>query len=1498
MNSNLQAFNIDILSGNPVWDELLTLLSSTNDDLILKYVEELARIRQISPTTDKEVLEASVRMMGVNLARDLLVLNFDRYAQVFDSLPDYHIVAGTKDWPKYVAFLLGYQFNSRMLYTADYQTFVQEPLGSLITDGGNWYLSTHADVEVDSELIESGMDLRIMPKDKSTVLSLLETVEGMSEADATYWYDNHVGVEPNNIDPVQRVIRIAVFTRRVEELFYQWAPIEEVLHGIWVTIDAVVQIKIGAVLVVEPMRYIEGGVARELVSSKFVFPKSIVGGDTISFGFHKVWSDGYEETNAAQCVSDFFTPTSTAGVYVAKDVDFIQTTLVTLSSDSVTEHDTVTIYPMGVQIDPKEIFILTPKATLYGNQKYTFQAKGLYDGRYAEIPFSSGVLTFTSSLGTFDGDMLTLPSLDMNTPVEITCTYNGGLTRTTSRIFDVSPDNLDVVPVELLLTGPDTMQQGQEFTLTARVRMSDHSMVDVFPVLKPSTGRMSINGLVCVGSKAIGPYRATISAQYQDSGRLLSAAYSVLLFPKALKVGRMRVDLPQVFEKDVVRPVLQVLWVDADATEDQIALEDKSIVYGWLSTDASWSSVAGDGRYFIPNVNASTGEFTAPVVDQNKVFALTASFIVNDKALSYTFPITVYDRVPKVTTLDFVMPISIQSGSRVQIRTDAIWNYGKRTTAAATYTVKYVPSASARKEAKARIEADIAERIANGQDYSDLDPNNPDYTSWVQLEIVDTGDKAKDSVLNIEYDVKGLYFAGDLHGSVDLTATYEVFGASVTQTQRLSLVPIRSLVNDIVIEAQDYCTEQSRTFVQAKATFTDGTSEYVAADWSASWDGSDEDVYSLVSFVPGEYTGLEIVKLISGTTPSTMLEFESLAVSRWAMFSSIGSINDLNSNTYVGAIVATRKLTNNSQVVTLDARYYRVEATRDIVVVRGQGGLIDRVIASKIIGPSEFSAADEYASYGLLNTYEIPAALSGTGEVIRYDLEVSSEWTIVKTELALGDGVWREVSYQYASISADGYVTPILNDTVRLTIRTTFDDNYLTSFTRDIVVVMFKANLYLSEMFVMGQNVVYDDVTKNDTALYSGGQWYVQYKCRVILADQSVVEPDDVEWDLQSPSYAEGVVLDARTGRLFVGHQIADAKITLRAKYSATVPSDGSTETVTAFLDVTIKSATAIESAYIEVPKQNIVTGEPVQLVMHYTRRTGYTATSMSPDATVKFSWYLEDNAASATISSTGALTFAASSEAQTVIAACVLTEGNTVITESILVTCPGVGFPLEISISGYANVRDDSSMNFVVTCDRQQRPSTDVSAMCLYTLVDSNNNETFVRGITVDPSTGVLTAERIIEDTDIRIRALYVEGTFRLTAYHDMRVFSSYPRYGAADFGVNTVAEVEADLSDRLNSSVGGTVVLDVRDSKFGYYCCRASDGRPVFTPLPDSTGTSNSSWSGWDGAKWPVTGTSSETGPIELTKTYDNVTDTWLLYRTNSRGFGFAVLGVRYQS
>jgi hypothetical protein len=95
---------------------------------------------------------------------------------------------------------------------------------------------------------------------------------------------------------------------------------------------------------------------------------------------------------------------------------------------------------------------------------------------------------------------------------------------------------------------------------------------------------------------------------------------------------------------------------------------------------------------------------------------------------------------------------------------------------------------------------------------------------------------------------------------------------------------------------------------------------------------------------------------------------------------------ELESTSYEGAVLAVRRLDVAQLVVDIQARYYRVGTKRDIVLIEEQPRVIDSVVLAKVIGPLEFSASLEYVGYALVNTYEIPATLSSTGEAIRYDM--------------------------------------------------------------------------------------------------------------------------------------------------------------------------------------------------------------------------------------------------------------------------------------------------------------------------------------------------------------------------------------------------------------------------------------------------------------------------------------------------------------------------------
>lgn len=294
MKSNTLAFNIDFLEANEAWAELFEILDAHNDEQNLKTIEQLLNIRRINGDTNDELAEASIRQLGINITRDLMQYRLPSLKRVIDCLPDWQQVSGTTQWPKFVGMLLGGQFDSSRLYTADYQTFVPTPLGTLIQDGGTWYKSNKVNLEVDAHLIDGGLDLTITKDAEKDVVNALQEV-GMTQQEAEDWFNNHIGFEPVNNDVEQYTARSAMFYRRIADLFYQWAPIEEVLEGVYAAINLGAKLYLGAHVVVEPVKRFNVG--RPLQKSiSFIQPEFIRGGEWTTFGAIVKYSDGTEQT--------------------------------------------------------------------------------------------------------------------------------------------------------------------------------------------------------------------------------------------------------------------------------------------------------------------------------------------------------------------------------------------------------------------------------------------------------------------------------------------------------------------------------------------------------------------------------------------------------------------------------------------------------------------------------------------------------------------------------------------------------------------------------------------------------------------------------------------------------------------------------------------------------------------------------------------------------------------------------------------------------------------------------------------------------------------------------------------------------------------------------------------------------------------------------------------------------------------------------------------------
>lgn len=66
-------------------------------------------------------------------------------------------VSSTDRWINFVSFLFGAEVALHPLFTRDYKTFFRKPYGSLVKDGGEWYQSTHVDIDIDVRALQANL---------------------------------------------------------------------------------------------------------------------------------------------------------------------------------------------------------------------------------------------------------------------------------------------------------------------------------------------------------------------------------------------------------------------------------------------------------------------------------------------------------------------------------------------------------------------------------------------------------------------------------------------------------------------------------------------------------------------------------------------------------------------------------------------------------------------------------------------------------------------------------------------------------------------------------------------------------------------------------------------------------------------------------------------------------------------------------------------------------------------------------------------------------------------------------------------------------------------------------------------------------------------------------------------------------------------------------------------------------------------------------------------
>jgi len=134
-------------------------------------IAELEAIRYLDNTTDSVTIQQTVRLLGFDASQDVLNMSYDNLTRLVSQLPLYPDYNSTILFQNFIDMLLNAITKVEYLYTKDYVNFYPYAKGTLITEGGLWWKTTHISLYVEMLDPES---LDVMSGGKSIYRRILD----------------------------------------------------------------------------------------------------------------------------------------------------------------------------------------------------------------------------------------------------------------------------------------------------------------------------------------------------------------------------------------------------------------------------------------------------------------------------------------------------------------------------------------------------------------------------------------------------------------------------------------------------------------------------------------------------------------------------------------------------------------------------------------------------------------------------------------------------------------------------------------------------------------------------------------------------------------------------------------------------------------------------------------------------------------------------------------------------------------------------------------------------------------------------------------------------------------------------------------------------------------------------------------------------------------------------------------------------------------------------
>jgi acyl-ACP thioesterase len=1544
---NLTNLLIEMLRADPLISSAHDVIDEYFKQNVTQYIDQFEQLRAINENTPNQIVDDSIRLIGMNIPNWVMEANGNNIRQCFYHLTQFYQVSGVNAYPKFIEFLLGRGFKVSNLYTSDYVSFYTEPKGKLVHEGGTWFSTSHVDLEVYANNILNAYPLTLNDQDVVWIKKSLDYEKQPQWKKDDIDNDINLMIKNGTVYGINdAVYAYTVLDKRIIDLFYQFAPIEEVVRGIYMTIASAANLIISMSVVEEGIDFVDLSSANPLTVI-LELNSMLSAGKEYKYYARVIWDNESETIEPIKITwaDHGYTLIDKDTIIFAEVENLIRKNVVlqyTCVGRSLSS--TITVYQGGVELVPAEVLI-SGSNILRENSVTQFKVLGNFRGpqgdtKIREIFDVENVKFYSESEHvSVNGFQVKVNRIFEDKNIKLFAEYTTSENVIIATEYDVVlKQNLKpVLPINIIqrffklvidvngeVLGESEefgdLVQGTTYRFLTQVLYSNNQVVDVrcdnllsSPVITIDSSDKFL--VTATGSN----YSNVFTSKYVENDEtLIVETKKLCMFPQ-IELLNLEIQGPSFIKEGEV----QNYTVIAEWSSGQYSSVP-------AATLTSKESLLGNQLLYALDIN-NFGQVTAPVIGRTRPALLTAKTqrYTDGQWISTQRIIEIKNTEREPVTLDIIMSEVINEGNILPLYFYANWSDGKRTQVLPNKVVLKTDS---------RVLCSMIRENENSPDlFQEFKYGGLSIENDPNLVFTDFENGVECKQLNLEYSRPS-----SIKGLVTISFEYTDPASSVTLTYDRIFTAIAYIVTptDIELDSPVVMGEGTRYFVRALVTYEDssvkevdaiwkitdtvGDTEDLDADISQGFFTLDQIVQSLIGESKENITDLalsgqnldqfQIRSLVQGEPLFRSLQNQPILGQTWPQ--KLAILYAQYSEALPRCVVQTRFGDQDAKFV-LNCSFYALQDQKVIDVIDKEVEPSNKILNWYITGDVEIVAnLYNFYSYGLVVKYDdtgVEYLVSNDWSIELYaDDTFDQRRELIRTIVMRdgdsilpmdndGSGTRKTVdeltteemlnimpTSSVVDIDQNGYLYPRINENIRAVITADYDDGEQV-FSESLSIYMRKQNTRLKkiEIALIGPtgNLTYDFKTKLKD---EPNEW-------------SFVSPENVVYYQFKAFLTRMDSIDPveLSKNLFwkaepIGTGVSFDELTGRLYVQRQF--DDSDITIVAKYEEEFRESETSSTVFLE----EIVARSILKIFAHKALDAIDVVGSLHTNSGTTYYPKVD------VVRRDGSL-------AQNVLQFALVSGPN-----DVSLTADLLGFVIPkrttdatmiiraLATEGSRVIKRDLEINILasfVPMDLviNSNPSglRDNSKYFLKAFLEMRDNtvydatqecywllDTNFNGLNLGNRNGILEVPYVEKDTEIVIRCIYTRNEKSFEKKHVITIQSSYPIF---------FSEVAQPIDDqflqtilagskflRLLSDVGGKFTCAPNANEYCYFACKKSNGIANIAIVPSSSNQVN-----WGGMLMPV----------EVTRTYlDGTAEIWNIYRNTVRGFGVAEFSVAY--